>query len=193
MKICGINDIVTARAAVSAGADAIGFVFAESPRRVSPAQAASIARVVPSDVLKVAVFRQPTRAEIEAVLEDFAPDMIQADHEAIGPLHDIEIMPVFREDGDRLPGGGTFLYEGPVSGSGVGVDHRRAARVARLGKMVLAGGLRPENVATAIERVRPFGVDVSSGVELSPGVKDPALIESFVAAARAATERLVSK
>jgi phosphoribosylanthranilate isomerase len=73
------------------------------------------------------------------------------------------------------------------------VDWIRATDVARVGEMVLAGGLRPDNVGRAIDTIRPYGVDVSSGVEIEPGVKDPALIRSFVAAARAAEERLVSR
>jgi phosphoribosylanthranilate isomerase len=79
-----------------------------------------------------------------------------------------------------------------VSGVGRLVDLSRATSVARRGEMILAGGLRPDNVGGAIATVRPFGVDVSSGVERSPGSKDPALIRSFVAAVRAAEERLVN-
>lgn len=188
IKICGVTDPAAARAAVAAGADAVGFVFAESPRQISAADAAAISAQLPSDVSSVAVFRRPSPDEIERVLDVFTPDLIQADHEAVADLDGAAVLPVFREGDDALPERARFLYEGPVSGIGSAVDFDRAAEVARRGEMVLAGGLHPGNVADAIHRVRPHGVDVSSGVESSPGVKDPALIESFVAAARAAKE-----
>lgn len=193
VKICGVTDPAAARAAVAAGADAVGFVFAESPRQVSAPDALAISTELPPEVSSVAVFRRPSPAEIGRVLEVFTPDLIQGDHEEVADLDGVEVLPVFREDLGSIPEGGRFLYEGPVSGIGSVVDFDRAAEVARRGKMVLAGGLHPGNVGDAIHRVRPHGVDVSSGVETSPGVKDPALIESFVAAARAAEERLVSK
>lgn len=196
IKICGITDQEAARAAVSSGASAVGFVFAASPRQVTARQAAAISDELPSGVLRVAVFRHPDPAEIEAVVEEFTPDLVQADRVALDGFDTAATLPVFREDGGEAPDGrhgvGRFLYEGPVSGSGQLVDLARATSVARLGDMVLAGGLRPDNVGRAIATVRPFGVDVSSGVESSPGVKDPALIRSFVAAVRAAEERLVN-
>ena len=192
IKICGITDQEAARAAVSSGADAVGFVFANSSRQVTPRQAVSISGELPASVLRVAVFRRPDPAEIEAVLEEFTPDLVQADHNTLEGFDAVATLPVFREDGEEAPAGGPFLYEGPVSGSGLLVDLSRASSLARLGDMVLAGGLRPDNVGRAIASVRPFGVDVSSGVESSPGVKDPALIRAFVAAARAAQERLVN-
>jgi phosphoribosylanthranilate isomerase len=83
-----------------------------------------------------------------------------------------------------------LLFEGPVSGRGETADWAQARELARGTELVLAGGLRPANVATAIERVRPYGVDVSSGVESQPGVKAPALILEFVQAARAASLEL---
>jgi phosphoribosylanthranilate isomerase len=191
VKICGVTDLATAAAATDAGADAIGFVFAVSPRQISPREAVAIAGEIPPRVLRVAVFRRPGRSEIEAVLEQFTPDLVQADHDKLIGLESVDLLPVFRAGEDASPDGGLFLYEGPVSGAGQMVDLDRAADLARLGDMVLAGGLRPDNVGRAIDRVRPYGVDVSSGVETASGEKDPALIRSFVAAARAAQERLV--
>lgn len=192
IKICGITDHDAAQTAVASGADAVGFVFASSLRRLSPRQAVSIAGELPPVTLRVAVFRRPQAADIEAVLEEFTPDLVQADHQTLDGFTATATLPVFREGGEHVPDGGRFLYEGPASGTGQAVDWGRATSVARLGEMILAGGLRPDNVGRAIATVRPFGVDVSSGVESSPGVKDPALIRSFVAAVRAAEERLVN-
>lgn len=191
VKICGVTDVPTATVAADAGADAIGFVFAPSPRQISPLEAVAISAEIPPRVLRVAVFRRPDRREIDAVLEHFTPDVVQADRESLLELSGVDTLPVFRSRGGAVPDGGRFLYEGPASGAGQLVDLDGAAAVARLGDMVLAGGLRPENVDVAIDRVRPYGVDVSSGVEAAPGAKDPWLIRTFVAAARAAQERLV--
>lgn len=192
IKICGITDHDAGQVAASSGADAIGFVFATSPRQMTPRRALSISGELPPHVLRVAVFRRPDRAQVEAVLEQFTPDLVQADDDTLDGFDAIGTLPVFREGGDRVPDGGRFLYEGPASGTGQQVDLATAASVARIGDMVLAGGLRPDNVGRAVTTVRPFGVDVSTGVESSPGAKDPALIRSFVAAVRAAEERLVN-
>jgi phosphoribosylanthranilate isomerase len=191
VKVCGVTDLAAGEAAAGAGADAVGFVFSSSPRQVTPPTALSISAELPPQITRVAVFRRPTRSEIEDVLEIFTPDLVQADHDTLAGFDAVDTLPVYREDGPA-PDGGRFLYEGPVSGVGEMVDLSRAIGVARLGEMILAGGLRPDNVGTAISQVRPYGVDVSSGVETAPGRKDPALIRSFVAAARAAQERLVS-
>jgi len=192
VKICGITDIDAGMSAAAAGADAVGFVFADSPRQLSPSQALAISGELPPALLRVAVFRDPVLAEIEEVLERFTPDVVQADVGALDGLHDFTTLQVYREGGVERPDGGRFLYEGLVSGAGQTVDLSKAAAMARLGEMVLAGGLRPDNVGRAIVKVRPHGVDVSSGVETAPGRKDPSLIRSFVAAARAAEERLVN-
>ena len=192
VKICGITDIDAGMAAAAAGADAVGFVFADSPRQLSPSEALAISGELPPALLRVAVFRDPVLAEIEEVLERFTPDAVQADVGALDGLNDFTTLPVYREGGVEMPDGGRFLYEGLVSGAGQTVDLSKAAAMARLGEMVLAGGLRPDNVGRAIVTVRPHGVDVSSGVETAPGRKDPSLIRSFVAAARAAEERLVN-
>jgi phosphoribosylanthranilate isomerase len=192
VKICGITDVDAGMAASVAGADAVGFVFADSPRQVTPRRALSISGELPTSLLRVAVFRNPDLAEIDAVLEHFTPDAVQADAAALEGLHGFTTLPVYRNGGVDMPDGGRFLYEGPVSGAGQVVDLSRAAAMARLGEMILAGGLRPDNVGRVIATVRPRGVDVSSGVEMAPGEKDPSLIRSFVAAARAAEERLVN-
>lgn len=192
VKVCGLGSEAAAEACATAGADAAGFVFAESPRQVTPTVATSIARDLPAGILRVAVFRRLTEEGLERVLDGFAPDMIQADYDTLFGVEEPLRLPVYRDGEDAAPDGGRFLYEGALSGVGEQVDANRAADMARLGEMILAGGLRPDNVGRAIDAVRPYGVDVSSGVETEPGVKDPALIRSFVAAARAAEERLVS-
>jgi phosphoribosylanthranilate isomerase len=191
IKVCGVTDRKTAQVCVEAGVKALGFVFADSPRRLHAAQAESISASLPPGVLRVAVFRRPSQEEVANALEGFTPDLIQADHEAVLSFRGVSTLPVYREHDHTSPGGGRFLFEGPVSGVGRGVDLARAEEMARLGEMVLAGGLRPDNVGRAITRVRPFGVDVSSGVESSPGEKSPELIRAFVAAVRAAEERQV--
>jgi phosphoribosylanthranilate isomerase len=192
VKICGVTDVAAAEAAVAAGVQAIGFVFAVSPRRVSVAQARRISGVVPPGVARVAVFRRPTPVEVMRIVDEFEPDIVQADHDTLGDIDGVGMLPVYREGSEVESEQGRFLYEGPVSGVGHQVDLTRAARMALHGEMILAGGLRGDNVDEAVTTVRPFGVDVSSGVESSPGVKSPDMIRSFVATARMAEERLVS-
>ncbi|HZD23209.1 MAG TPA: phosphoribosylanthranilate isomerase [Acidimicrobiia bacterium] len=192
IKICGVTDVTAAETCVAAGVDAIGFVFSSSPRQVTPSQAASIADAIPDSIAKVAVFRRPSLAEIETVLAGFEADLVQADHDTMTDYEDVDLLPVYRETDNSEPVRSRFLYEGAVSGVGRQVDLERASKWGRLGEMILAGGLRPGIVGYAIERVRPFGVDVSSGVELEPGVKSPDLIRSFVRAVRSAERRLVN-
>jgi phosphoribosylanthranilate isomerase len=197
VKICGLSTAEQVQAAVAAGADAVGFVFAESVRRVEPSQAAAISNAVPDTIKKVAVMLHPTNDEWQRVLREFSPDVLQTDAEDFAGLEvpeSIERWPVYREgnmvpDTEFLRGNrvsGTFLYEGAKSGQGETVDWSRAAEIARQGNMILAGGLGAHNVAEAIATVRPFGVDVSSAVESAPGKKDMLLIEEFITAARAA-------
>jgi len=192
VKICGLTDAAAVGAAVEVGADAIGFVFAESVRRISPQDAARLAAGVPSTVRRVAVMRHPRPAEWQAVLAAFRPDVLQtdaADFETLALPGQIECWPVLREgrpvDGMTLPA--VFLYEGAASGRGETVDWSRAREFGRRGRMILAGGLTAGNVGRAIAEAAPWGVDVSSAVESAPGRKDPARIAEFVAAARAAT------
>ena len=194
VKICGLGTEEHVRAAVDAGADAVGFVFAESVRRVDPAHAAEISNAVPDTIKRVAVMLHPTNDEWQDVLQGFGPDVLQTDAGDFADLDvppDVECWPVYREGqavSDIVTD--TFLYEGPKSGQGETVDWQRAAEVAEQGNMILAGGLGVANVAEAIATVRPFGVDVSSAVESAPGQKDAGLIREFISAARAAETEL---
>jgi phosphoribosylanthranilate isomerase len=195
VKICGLSTEEHVSVAVDAGADAVGFVFAESVREVSPAHAAGIANRVPDTIKKVAVMLHPSNDDWQKVLHGFAPDVLQADAQDFARLDipaNIECWPVYRE-GNRVSGtylAGTYLYEGGQSGQGETVDWAKAAELAKNGDMILAGGLGIENVTRAIATVRPYGVDVSSGVESVRGEKDSRKIREFISAAKAAGNNL---
>lgn len=191
VKICGLTSADAVAAASDAGADAIGFVFAPSQRRVTAEQARALSQQAPKHIVRVAVMQHPTQALLDEVLATFAPDSVQTDIEDLTTLHvpgHVSVMPVVRA-GRALPAAlpGRVLFEGPVSGTGELADWRRAAELARATQLVLAGGLNAANVADAIAHVRPYGVDVSSGVERAPGVKDVQKIREFIRAARAAS------
>jgi phosphoribosylanthranilate isomerase len=188
IKICGLTTPDAVAAALSAGADALGFVFAESPRRVSSSSAAQLAAPARGRALCTAVMRHPTQQMIDEVLNTFRPDMLQTDMQDLRGLRlprQLRILPVLRAlpDDRELPD--WLLFEGSVSGSGTLCDWQSACAVARKSKLVLAGGLNAANVSAAVTQVQPFGVDVSTGVEERPGVKSPAEIARFVAAVRA--------
>ena len=193
VKICGLRDAETVAAAIEAGADAIGFVFAASPREVSVAQAVAAAAGVPADIRRVAVMRHPAPEAWEAVRAGFAPDVLQTDAGDFAGLDvpdGIERWPVFREGGQTVPDdAGRFVYEGPSSGAGETVNWEQAAALSAGRRMILAGGLDATNVARAVGTVRPWGVDVSSGVESAPGKKDAGMIRKFISAARAAEKQ----
>ena len=189
IKICGLTTPQAVAAALEAGADALGFVFAASPRQVTPELAARLAKPARGRARCVAVTRHPLQAEINEVLEVFAPDVLQGDLAELAALQlpaQLERLPVLRALNAApavLPG--RILFESATSGAGVTADWEAAALLARRTELVLAGGLDSANVGAAISQVRPFGVDVSSGVEERPGVKSPAAITAFVRAARA--------
>jgi phosphoribosylanthranilate isomerase len=191
VKICGLTDETAVEAAVAAGADAVGFVFhAASPRSVSPRRARELAAATPAGVRRVAVTLHPAEELVAKVLAEFVPDVWQTDagdFAALALPASIERWPVLRAGGVLpAPLPARFLFEGAKSGSGEVADWSQAAALARSGELILGGGLDPGNVAEAVRRVRPFGVDVSSGVESAPGRKSPARIRDFVAAAREA-------
>jgi phosphoribosylanthranilate isomerase len=195
VKICGLTTQEAVEASVAAGADAVGFVFAPSKRQVTPARAVELAHGVPRRIPRVAVMLHPTQGQLDEVWEAFRPDVLQTDREDLQALRvplGLAVMPVIRggvglqTDLQEKPQ--RILFEGPVSGVGSTSDWNSAAQWARTTQLVLAGGLNATNVAEAIAAVRPFGVDVSSGVEASPGIKDPAKIHEFVRRARAARD-----
>jgi phosphoribosylanthranilate isomerase len=191
VKICGLSTAADVDAAIAAGADAIGFVFAESPRRVSVEQAIALTRDLPASIVRVAVMRHPLQSEWDEVATGFQPDWLQTDvtdFEGLYVSQGADRMPVYRDtpqlDSVMAETEPQLLFEAASSGAGQRPDWDTAARLAARTKLMLAGGLDPDNVVEAIERVRPWGVDVSSGVESRRGVKDPNKIAAFVNAVR---------
>jgi len=193
VKICGLRSAQDVEAAVEAGADALGFVFAQSVREITAADAAAISAKTPAHIKRVAVMRHPGDDEWQAVLRLFSPDVLQTDSEDFASLDvpdSVERWPVYRQGGVAPDVQGPYVFEGPKSGQGQTVDWSQAATLAARGQMILAGGLAPQNVSEAIATVRPFGVDVSSGVESAPGQKDSQLIRNFVNAVRSVEKNL---
>lgn len=192
IKICGVRDLAAASACARAGVDAVGFVFAAAPRRIAPSEARRIAADLPDEIERVAVFRLAPVDEVRRVLEAFPADRVQVEPEdALLSAFGQRLLPVLHDDGSLEARAAVLDADRPVvleaagrGGRGVRPDWAHAADLARRRPVILAGGLDPDNVAAAIRVVRPWGVDVSSGVESSPGVKSVARIEAFVAAAR---------
>ena len=199
IKICGVTSAADAALAAQAGADAIGVnLWPGSKRYVTPAAARAVLAGVPAGVLKVGVFVDAPPAEVARAMEELSLDRAQlhgdeqaADYGALDEDRVIKVVRV-RDDGSMTGAGdwspGLWLYDAYVEGfggAGVSPPWPVVARAARR-PFLLAGGLGPHNVADAIRATRPDGVDVASGVERQPGVKDPAKVAAFVAAARAA-------
>lgn len=209
IKICGVNDVAAFEAAVAAGADMLGFVFyPPSPRAVTPAQAAALSARQEGGPLRVGLFVDPSDEAIAAVLAALPLDLIQL-HGAEDPARCAAIrarfgLPVMKALGiaapadlealaDYAPAVDRFLLDAkpPVGaelpgGNASAFDWSLPAGRAIPRPWLLAGGLTPENVAEALRRSGAPGVDVSSGVEKTRGVKDPARIAAFIAAVRAA-------
>jgi phosphoribosylanthranilate isomerase len=201
VKICGITSEEDARVAAEAGADAVGFVlWPGSPRHVDTRNARRIAEALPPSVVRVGVFVDASREELARAVDEAGLDLLQL-HGSEPPeaLADLprRVLKAVRVGRDFAPHT-ALQYEGRASG--LLLDTDRAGLVGgtgevfdwslvrevrrRAGFVVLAGGLRPENVKAALEAVRPDGVDVSSGVEAVPGRKDPARVRAFVDAVR---------
>jgi phosphoribosylanthranilate isomerase len=192
IKVCGIRTREAIEAAAQAGADALGFVFHEaSPRNLTVASASALQSYVPAGVERVAVFLHPAQDLVDGVVSAIQPDWVQTDAADLAALRlpaGQRVLPVFRSGQARpalLPK--RCLLESARSGAGERADWQEAAYLAAITEVVLAGGLDAGNVDEAVRRVRPFGVDVSSGVESGRGVKDVVKIRDFIRSARAAT------
>lgn len=225
VKICGTTNLADANAAVAAGADALGFIFADSPRRVDPAEARKIIEKLPPAVEKVGVFVNETPERMHEIISESRLTVVQLQGEetsevadelkrlaarrrgrlrifkALGVAKGIE--GVIREftasasvDGVLLDSfaaraaGHASGAKSARGGTGKTFDWKRAAAfvpgLAKRTRVIIAGGLSPENVEEAIHLLLPWGVDVCSGVEESPGHKDPAKIREFMKAVRGA-------
>jgi phosphoribosylanthranilate isomerase len=196
VKVCGTTSEEDALLAVAMGADAVGFVFAPSPRQIAVGVAGDIVKRLPREILTVGVFRDeaPTRVveivngiglraaqlhghetrEQSRYVRERVPLLIQA-----FPAGDPAVQRAHEYSADAV------LLDAATPGSGQVFDWQ-LAEVPDGIRLILAGGLTPDNVAAAIAQVHPWGVDVASGVEASPGHKDPVKVRAFIAAAKAA-------
>ena len=201
VKICGITNLEDALAAVDAGADALGFMFYEkSPRKVPVKVAADIMRRLPPFVGKVGVFVNAAEESVRRSFAECGLDTLQFHGDEtpefcgkfsplkvykafrIQTLESLQALPAYKTDAWLLD---SFTPDKP-GGTGTQFDWDLAIEAKQLGRpIILAGGLTPDNVADALRKVRPFAVDVSSGVESAPGKKDHEKIRDFIAAVRA--------
>jgi phosphoribosylanthranilate isomerase len=201
VKVCGITRLTDALHAAEHGATALGFVFwPRSPRCVSPDVAAAIIAELPSNVVTVGVFVNETIDRIRHVVAETGLTAVQLHGDEPPAYADALSWPIFRsvtlDDAEDVvtawPAETTLLLDAADrdrrGGTGTTVDWERAATLARARRVVLAGGLTPGNVADAVAAVRPYGVDVSSGVEEAPGVKSFDKVTQFLATAREALE-----
>lgn len=192
VKICGITRNEDALVAEEAGADALGFIFVPNTKRyIAPEKARHISRQLSGLTTRVGVFRNTTLEEILATARTVQLSAVQLHgHESDDFVASLELhYPVIRAvayQAGRLPKAQTLLLDGLEAGSGQTFDWARVDTSSLRGRRwLLAGGLNPNNVANAIRQLAPWGVDVSSGVEATAGIKDAAKIRAFMAAARA--------
>lgn len=200
IKFCGITRAQDAACAVALGVDALGFVFTRRSRRfIEPAAAAAIRATLPPFVCAVALFMDDEPAWICAVLDTFRPDLIQFHGTEPAAVCDGFARPYLKAIAmasvadvpahlDAYPHASGFVLDahaaGEAGGTGQRFDWTRACGLRR--PIVLAGGLTPETVGEAIAHTHPYAVDVSSGIETTPGIKDDAKMRAFAAAVRAA-------
>lgn len=201
VKICGLTRLADAQTAVAAGADALGFVFWErSPRWLSTAQAAEIIRHLPAQVQKVGVFVNAPPEAVRRAIDECGLDVLQFHGDEapdyclqfgrrtmkafrVRDAESLRALPDYRTDAWLLDA----FVPGQPGGCGTTFNWNLAIEAQKFGRpLFLAGGLTPENVAVAVRQVRPYGVDVSSGVESAPGQKDPEKVRAFIAAAKQA-------
>ena len=195
IKICGITNEEDALLAVAVGADAIGFVFAPSPRQVAVTRVSEIVKRLPPDVLTVGVFRNELPDRVISIVNNTGLMAAQLHgFESATQVQKVksEVRTVFKavtagsesfQDAAAF-GADAVLVDSDEPGSGEVFDWKMAENAPQGVPLILAGGLTPSNVAGAIRKVQPWGVDVSTGVERSPGLKDPILVRAFIEAAR---------
>lgn len=203
IKICGLTRVEDVKTVVAAGVNAIGFVFTASPRRISAQKAVQLSRYIPDGVLRVGLFLNQPRTEIEAVLNDVALDVLQfhgseseQDCNAFGipylkAVAMTDAQSAKQAERDYPTAMGLLLDSHTVDkpgGSGHVFDWTMSQLLNR--QVWLAGGLNADNVELAIRTVKPWAVDVSSGVEASPGIKDATKINAFVLAVNKAASRM---
>jgi phosphoribosylanthranilate isomerase len=197
VKICGITNEDDALLAVAMGADAVGFVFAPSPRQIAPQVAYDITRRLPPEILTVGVFRDEHPSRVVDIVHRSGVKAAQLHgHETPAQVQEVArsvrwVIKAFAAGSAaardaRSYGTDLVLVDAPSPGSGKVFDWTLVADVPDGLRIILAGGLTPDNVADAVEAVEPWGVDVSSGVESAPGRKDAMKVKRFIDHARAA-------
>ncbi|HSB86756.1 MAG TPA: phosphoribosylanthranilate isomerase [Ilumatobacteraceae bacterium] len=197
VKICGITNEDDALLAVAMGADAVGFVLAPSPRQIAPQQIYNITRRLPPEILTVGVFRDELPSRVIDIVNRAGLKAAQLHgHETPAMVAEVaaQIRWVIKavvagsSDARRAKEFDTdlILVDAPSPGKGEVFDWSLLGEVAEGPRVILAGGLDPDNVAAAVQKVQPWGVDVSTGVEKSPGRKDPMKVKAFIERARAA-------
>ena len=197
VKICGITNEDDALFAVAMGADAVGFIFAPSQRQVAPQVVYDITRRLPTEVLTVGVFKDEHPSRVVEIANKSGVKAVQLHgRETPEQTHEIAhnvryVIKAFGADSPHLVkadqyGTDLVMVDSPGGGTGKLFDWNVVSDVPDSVRLILAGGLDPDNVASAITAVEPWGVDVASGVEESPGKKDPSKVRRFIANARAA-------
>ena len=204
VKICGITSEADALLAVGLGADAIGFVFAPSPRQVAPQAVRRIIERVPPEILTVGVFRNEAPTRVVEIVNGIGLRAAQLHGDestddtrwvAARVAMTIKAFPAGHRNIARIDdyGADAVLVDAESPGSGQVFDWRLAEGVVDPSRLIVSGGLGPDNVADAIDHLRPFGVDVATGVESEPGRKDPRKVRAFVRAARQAAGEAVDE
>lgn len=202
VKLCGVRSEADVAAAVAAGADAVGMVMTPSVRQIDIDTARRLVAEADDQLTTVAVFYMPDRDLVESVRDQVPFDLFQAEPETLEGISGIQTLPVVHDRPDlasavrrlttSLRSERILVESAGRGGTGLSPDWGRVAAIGQLGNVVIAGGLTPDNVADLVANLGPGGVDVSSGVESSPGVKDPEMMARFVEAARYAVREGVS-
>ena len=201
VKICGITSEADALLAVGMGASAVGFIFAPSPRQMAPAAVADIVKRLPYETVTVGVFRDESPRRVIEIAGQIGLRAVQLhgfesaeDTRWVAERVNwtIKAFPAGHRNIERFAeyGAQTLLVDGANPGSGELFDWRLAEGIVDPGRLLVSGGLRPDNVGAAVAHLHPWGVDVASGVESAPGVKDPGRLRDFVGAARDAGRRV---